>query len=104
MAVLKPLTRNDAEPIAFVDLKAQRARIGARIDEAVARVVAHGQFILGREVGELERALAQFCGAKHVVSCANGTDALILVLMAEDIGPGDAVFVPSFTFVARSEE
>ena len=87
----------------FVDLQAQRRRIGSRLDEAFARVLAHGQFILGPEVRELEGKLARFSGAKHCVTCANGTDALLLPLMAWGIGPGDAVLVPSFTFVASAE-
>jgi UDP-2-acetamido-2-deoxy-ribo-hexuluronate aminotransferase len=91
------------EPIAFVDLKAQRHRLGARIDQAITRVVDHGGFIMGPEVKELEGKLARFVGAKHCVSCANGTDALALVLKAHGIGPGDLVFVPAFTFVATAE-
>jgi len=92
-----------APPIPFIDLKAQRERLGGRIDRAIAQVIAHGQFILGPEVAALERQLAEFCGAKHCVTCANGTDALGLVLMAWGVKPGDAVFVPSFTFVATAE-
>lgn len=103
MAVVKPLSREDPEPLPFIDLQAQRKRIGDRIDEAMARVLAAGQYVLGPEVKEFETTLAQFAGAKHAISCANGTDALLLVLMAEDISPGDAVFVPSFTFVATGE-
>ena len=91
------------EPIEFIDLGAQRRRIGGRMDEAIRRVVDHGRFILGPEVGELERRLAEFCGAKHVLSCANGTDALGLALMAKGAGPGQAVLVPSFTFAATAE-
>ncbi len=87
----------------FVDLQAQRRRIGPRLDEALARVLAHGQFILGPEVRELEAKLAAFSGVKHCITCANGTDALLLPLMAWGIGPGDAVLVPSFTFVASAE-
>jgi len=87
----------------FVDLQAQRRRMGARMDEALARVLAHGQFILGPEVKELEGKLAAFSGVRHCISCANGTDALLLPLMAWSIGPGDAVIVPSFTFVASAE-
>ena len=89
--------------IAFIDLAAQRRRLGSRIDRAIASVLDHGQFILGPEVTELERRLAEFSGAKHAITCANGTDAIQLVLMALDIGPGDAVFVPGFTFVATAE-
>lgn len=87
----------------FVDLNAQRKRLGGRIEQAIARVIDHGAFILGPEVAELEKRLAEFAGARHCITCANGTDALQLVLMAEKIGPGDAVFIPSFTFVASAE-
>src|SRR5580693_4577916 len=95
----------EATPIAipFIDVAAQRRRLGARIDEAIARVTEHCQFILGPEVRALGAELAQFCGARHAVSCASGTDALVLVLMAKGIGPGDAVFCPSFTFCATAE-
>lgn len=89
--------------IPFIDLKAQRRRLGRSLDDAVQRVMDHGQFILGPEIAELENQLAAFAGAKHCVSCANGTDALGLVLMAEMVGPGDAVFVPAFTFAATAE-
>src|SRR4029078_556863 len=88
---------------AFIDLAAQRQKIGDGIEQAISSVLKSGQFVLGPEVAELARQLGEFCGAKHVVSCANGTDALLLVLMAEGIGPGDAVFVPAFTFVATAE-
>jgi dTDP-4-amino-4,6-dideoxygalactose transaminase len=90
-------------PIPFIDLAAQRRRIAPAIDAAIARVLDHGQYILGPEVRLLEADLAQFCGAKHVVTCANGTDALALVLMARGIKAGDAVFCPSFTFAATAE-
>ena len=91
------------EPIPFTDIAAQRRRLGKSVDDAVARVFDHCQFINGPEVTELEAALAKFCGAKHVVSCASGTDALLMVLMAKNIGPGDAVLCPSFTFCATGE-
>lgn len=90
-------------PIAFIDLKAQRAKLGPKIDAAVMNVVNAGAYIMGPEVKTLERLLAEFAGAKHCLSCANGTDALGLVLMAWGIKPGDAVFVPAFTFVATAE-
>jgi UDP-2-acetamido-2-deoxy-ribo-hexuluronate aminotransferase len=90
-------------PIPFIDVTAQRRRLGRAIDDAVARVLTHCQFILGPEVREFEAALAQFCGARHAVSCASGTDALILALMANGVGAGDAVFCPSFTFCATAE-
>jgi UDP-2-acetamido-2-deoxy-ribo-hexuluronate aminotransferase len=91
------------ESIPFIDLAAQRRRLGKSIDEAVSRVLSHCQFINGPEVARLEAELATFSGAKHVVSCASGTDALLMVLMAKRIGPGDAVFCPSFTFCATGE-
>ncbi len=96
-------TRLESKPIPFIDVGAQRRRLGPAIDEAIARVLAHCQFILGPEVGELEAKLAQFCGARHAISCSSGTDALSLVLMARGIGAGDAVFCPSFTFAATPE-
>jgi dTDP-4-amino-4,6-dideoxygalactose transaminase len=95
--------RTEPKPIPFIDVAAQRNRLGALIDEAIARVTTHCQFILGPEVRMLETALAQFCGARHAVTCASGTDALVLVLMAKGIGPGDAVFCPAFTFCATAE-
>jgi dTDP-4-amino-4,6-dideoxygalactose transaminase len=95
--------RLDAAPIPFIDVAAQRRRLGGCIDAAVARVLDHCQFVLGPEVRELEAALATFCGARHVVTCASGTDALLMVLMARGIGPGDAVICPSFTFCATAE-
>ena len=87
----------------FVDLKAQRDRLGGRIEVAIARVLDHGRFILGPEVAAFEKGLCEFSGAANAVTCANGTDALALVMMAEAIGPGDAVFVPSFPFGAPAE-
>jgi dTDP-4-amino-4,6-dideoxygalactose transaminase len=96
-------TRLDVAPIPFIDVAAQRRRLGSRIDDAVTRVLDHCQFILGPEVRELEAALAAFCGARHAVTCASGTDALLMVLMAKGIGPGDAVICPSFTFCATAE-
>jgi len=92
-----------SDVIPFIDLKAQRKRIGARMDQAIQRVLEHGQYILGPEVQALESGLAAFCGARHALSCASGTDALLLPLMAWGIGRGDAVIVPSFTFVATAE-
>src|SRR5437762_11994875 len=91
------------EPVPFYDLGSQRRRLGTSIDEAIARVTSHCLFINGPEVAVLEKALADFCGAKHVVSCASGTDALLMVLMAMEVGPGDAVLCPSFTFCATGE-
>jgi dTDP-4-amino-4,6-dideoxygalactose transaminase len=91
------------EPVPFIDLAAQRRRLGTSVDEAVSRVLTHCQFINGPEVTQLEAALAAYSGAKHVVTCASGTDALLMVLMAKNIGRGDAVLCPSFTFSATGE-
>lgn len=90
-------------PVPFIDIGAQRRRLGPAIDEAVGRVLTHCQFIGGPEVAQLEAALATYSGARHVISCASGTDALLMVLMAKGVGPGDAVFCPSFTFCATGE-
>jgi dTDP-4-amino-4,6-dideoxygalactose transaminase len=96
-------SRPDGAPIPFIDVAAQRRRLGRSIDDAVARVLDHCQFILGPEVRALESDLAEFCGARHAVTCSSGTDALLLVLMAWGIGPGDAVICPAFTFTATAE-
>jgi dTDP-4-amino-4,6-dideoxygalactose transaminase len=93
----------DAPPPAFIDVAAQRRRLGKRIDDAIARVLTHCQFILGPEVAQFEQQLAAFCGARYAVGVASGTDALMLVLMARAIGRGDAVFCPAFTFCATAE-
>lgn len=91
------------ESIPFIDLQAQRKRLGASLTRAINEAVEGGQWILGPQVAALEQQLAQFAGVKHAVTCANGTDALLLILKAWGIGPGDAVFVPSFTFAATAE-
>jgi dTDP-4-amino-4,6-dideoxygalactose transaminase len=95
--------RAHIEPIPFIDVAAQRRRLGRAIDDAIGRVLTHCQFLMGPEVAAFETALADFCGARHTVSCASGTDALVLVLMAKQVGPGDAVFCPAFTFCATAE-
>jgi dTDP-4-amino-4,6-dideoxygalactose transaminase len=95
--------RVDEKPIPFIDVAAQRRRLGRAIDDAVARVLTHCQFVQGPEVAAFEGDLASFCGARHVIGCASGTDALLLVLMAWGIGRGDAVICPSFTFHATAE-
>jgi dTDP-4-amino-4,6-dideoxygalactose transaminase len=92
-----------SQPIPFIDLGAQRRRLGASVNDAIMRVVDHGGYIMGPEVFALEADLAAFCGARHVISCANGTDALALVLMAKNVRPGDAILCPSFTFAATAE-
>jgi UDP-2-acetamido-2-deoxy-ribo-hexuluronate aminotransferase len=90
-------------PIPFIDVAAQRRRLGSAIDAAVGRVLNHCQFILGPEVRAFEAELATFCGARHAVTCASGTDALVLALRAMGVGTGDAVLCPSFTFCATAE-
>ncbi|RAK56932.1 DegT/DnrJ/EryC1/StrS family aminotransferase [Phenylobacterium deserti] len=90
-------------PIPFIDLQSQRQRLGQPLEDAILKVVRSGAFIMGPEIGQLETALGEFGRAPHVLSCASGTDALVLPLMAWDIGPGDAVFCPSFTFAATAE-
>ncbi len=95
--------RVDFAPIQFIDVAAQRRRLGHAIDDAIARVLGHCQFIMGPEVRALEAELAEFCGARHVIACSSGTDALLLALMAKGIGPGDAAICPSFTYCATAE-
>ena len=97
---------NDAappRPLPFIDLKAQQARIAADLRRRLDAVLAHCQFILGPEIAELEAELARFCGAKHCVAVSSGTDALQIAMMAEGVGPGDAVFLPAFTYTATAE-
>ncbi len=89
--------------IPFIDLKTQYQRLKPAIDARIQAVLDHGQYIMGPEVGELEKALAAFTGARHAISCSSGTDALVMALMAAGIGPGDAVFAPAFTFTATAE-
>ena len=87
----------------FIDLAAQRRRIGDRLNAAIDNVVSEGRYILGPQVAEFEKKIADYVGTKHAIACANGTDALLLPLHAWGIGPGDAVFCPSFTFAATAE-
>lgn len=89
--------------IPFIDVAVQRQFLGGKIDAAISRVLEHCLFINGPEVAQLEADLAVFTGAKHVIACASGTDALLMVLLARGIGPGDAVICPSFTFCATGE-
>lgn len=89
--------------IDFIDLKAQQARIKDQIDAGIQNVLAHGQYILGPEVKELEEKLAAYVGAKYCITCANGTDALQIAQMAFGIGPGDEVITPGFTYIATAE-
>jgi dTDP-4-amino-4,6-dideoxygalactose transaminase len=90
-------------PIPFIDLQAQRERLGQPLEDAILKVVRSGAYVMGPEIAELERALGAFAQAPHVLTCGSGTEALVLPLMAWGIGPGDAVFCPSFTFAATAE-
>ena len=87
----------------FIDLRAQYLDLKSAIDLRIKSVLDHGQYIMGPEVQELEEKLAKYTGAKHVITCANGTDALQLAMMALKVGPGDAVFTTTFTFFASAE-
>lgn len=89
--------------VPFVDLAAQQERLRTEIEGGIARVLAHGKYILGPEVHELEEKLANFAGAKHCITCANGTDALQIALMAIGVGPGDEVITPAFSYIATAE-
>lgn len=89
--------------IEFIDLKSQQVRIKDKVDAGIQRVLAHGQYILGPEVAELEEKLLAFVGARYCITCANGTDALQIALMALGIGPGDEVITPGFTYIATAE-
>jgi len=99
----KKLGIHEGWRVNFLDLKAQQLRIAPELKRRVDAVMAHCQFVLGPEVAELETTLAAFCGAKHCVGVSSGTDALQIALMAENIGRGDAVFLPAFTYTATAE-
>jgi UDP-2-acetamido-2-deoxy-ribo-hexuluronate aminotransferase len=96
-------TKTPTAPIAFIDLGAQRRRLGQKIDDVVMGVINAGTYIMGPEVRKFEEQLAAFADCKHALSCANGTEAIVLPLMAWGIRPGDAIFCPSFTFAATAE-
>ena len=89
--------------VPFVDLAAQYQRLKSQIDARIQVVLDHGRYIMGPEVAELEAALCEFAGCKHAIAVSSGTDALVMALMAEGIGPGHAVFLPAFTFTASAE-
>jgi dTDP-4-amino-4,6-dideoxygalactose transaminase len=91
------------QPVPLIDLAAQRERIRDRLDAAIGRVLDHGQYIRGPEVAVFEERIGAYCGARHAISCSNGTDALMMALMAHGIGRGDAVICPAFTFTATPE-
>src|SRR5262249_58477132 len=96
-------TRAATAPIPFIDVAAQRRRLGRAIDDAVARVLEHCQFIMGPEVRAAEADLAAFCCARHVITCASGTDGLLLPLMTNGLGPARAVVCPAVTLPATVE-
>ena len=91
------------EPMQFIDLAAQQARIREDLEKRIHAVMDHGRYINGPEVGELEKALAGFCGASHGIGCSSGTEALLLALMAYGVGPGHTVLTTPFTFIATAE-
>jgi len=91
------------QKINFIDLNAQQQRIRAGVEARINAVLDHGRYIMGPEIGELEQQLAEYVGVKHCVSCASGTDALLMALMADNVGPGDAIFTTPFTFIATAE-
>jgi UDP-2-acetamido-2-deoxy-ribo-hexuluronate aminotransferase len=97
------MNAENLSPISFLNLKAQQARIGPGLRARLDAVLAHGQYILGPEVAELEAKLAAFCGATHCVGVSSGTDALQIAMMAEGVGHGHAVFLPAFTYTATAE-
>ena len=97
------MNKDNFPPVPFLDLKAQQARIGPGLRARLDAVLAHGQYILGPEVSELESRLAAFCGAAYCVTVSSGTDALQIAMMAEGVGRGDAVFLPAFTYTATAE-
>ena len=92
-----------AKNIDFIDLKTQQEKIAPKLRERIERVLSHGKYIMGPEIKELEDRLAAYVGVKHVVTCSSGTDALLMPLMAYEVGPGDAIFTTPFTFIATAE-
>jgi dTDP-4-amino-4,6-dideoxygalactose transaminase len=92
-----------SDPIPFIDLESQKRRLRPQLEAALARVLEHGHYVMGPEVAELETRLEAFTGARHAIACASGTDALLLALLTHGLRPGDAVLVPTFTFVAPAE-
>lgn len=87
----------------FINLRAQQQKIKPEIDTAIARVLEHGQYIMGPEIGLVEQQLADFCGVKHAITCASGTDALVMALLSKKLDSTDAIFVPTYTFAATAE-
>ena len=100
---MDPADEKKSAPVQFVDLRSQYQRLQVEVDAGIRRVLDHGAYIMGPEIAELEAALSAFCGARHCIACSSGTDALLLALMACEVGPGDAVFTTPFTFFATAE-
>jgi Predicted pyridoxal phosphate-dependent enzyme apparently involved in regulation of cell wall biogenesis len=100
---LKLNAKHVIDEIPFLDLKSQQNKIITQINKSIKRVLDHGKYIMGPEVFELEEKLASYSNVKNVITCSSGTDALMMVLMAKQIGPGDAIFLPSFTYTATPE-
>jgi UDP-2-acetamido-2-deoxy-ribo-hexuluronate aminotransferase len=97
------MSTTETKKIDFIDLKTQQRRIRASLDRRIGKVMDHGAYIMGPEIAELEEKLAHYVGVKHCIACASGTDALLMPLMAYDIGPGDILFTSPFTFIATAE-
>lgn len=103
VSLSKKQPESSKKNIPFIDLKSQQDKIRLQINQAINEVLNHGKYIMGPEISELEKNLAEYCKVKNVITCSSGTDALIMALMSKGIGNGDAVFVPSFTFTATPE-
>jgi dTDP-4-amino-4,6-dideoxygalactose transaminase len=99
----KQMERKENNVMDFIDLKTQQKRVKEQLDKNIQRVLEHGNYIMGPEVKQLEEKLAEYVGVKHAIGCASGTDALLMALMAYNIGPGDAIFTTPFTFIATAE-
>src|SRR6185312_604773 len=99
----RPADPAPAAALSFYDLASQRRRLGPKLERDLIKVLDHGAFLMGPEIFELERQLAERAGTRHALTCGSGTDALQLLLMAHRVGPGDAIFCPSFTFTATAE-
>lgn len=93
----------DEKPLPFIDLKAQQKILYPRVLKKIKRVLAHGQYIMGPEISELEKRLATYVGVRHAITCSSGTDALLMILLAKGVGRGDAIFTTPFTFIATAE-
>jgi UDP-2-acetamido-2-deoxy-ribo-hexuluronate aminotransferase len=87
----------------FIDLAIQQKRIREQLEKNIMAVLDHGKYIMGPEVSEIERRLSEYVGVKHAIGCSSGTDALLMALMAYDVGPGDAILTTPFTFIATAE-